>query len=69
MTLSLIRVPFLPSSLVGPIASNISSLISNANSKVKKEEQIKNIDIIAKEINIDKLIKEGLENCDKLNYI
>jgi hypothetical protein len=56
----------LSSSFVGPIASNISSLISNANSKIEKEEQIKNI---AKEINIDKLIKEGLENRDKLNYI
>ena len=64
--LSLTRVPLLSSSFVGPIASNISSFISNANSKVEKEEQIKNI---AKEINIGKLIKEGLENSDKLNYI
>ena len=66
--LSLIRVPLIPSSLVGSIASNISSLISNVNSKVEKEEQIKNKDIIDKEIDIDKLIKEGLENSDKLNY-
>ena len=64
--MSLTRVPLLSSSFVGPIASNISSFISNANSKVEKEEQIKNI---AKEINIGKLIKEGLENSDKLNYI
>ena len=66
--LSLIRVPFLPCGLAGSFASNISSLISNAYSKVEKEEQIKKLDIIAKEIDIDKLIKEGLENSDKLNY-
>ena len=63
--LSRIRVSLLSSIFVGPI-EYISSLISNANSKIEKEEQIKNI---AKEINIDKLIKEGLENSDKLNYI